>query len=82
MMGLSYECQPIFRKLETHFSEKIEFKYIMSGLVRNVYALVDPLDLAKSEELAIKNYNQKLANIYESEESLSKMPININLFFF
>ena len=37
MMGLSYECEPIFRKLETHFPGRIEFIYVMSGLVRNVY---------------------------------------------
>ena len=45
MMGLSYECEPIFRKLETHFPGEIEFRYVMSGLVRNVYDFVDPVDL-------------------------------------
>ena len=64
MMGLSYECEPIFRKLETHFAGKIDFRYIMSGLVRDVYELVDPDDLKISKELAIKNYNERLAEIY------------------
>ena len=45
MMGLSYECEPIFRKLETHFAGKIDFHYVMSLLVRDVYELVDPDDL-------------------------------------
>lgn len=45
MMGLSYECEPIFRKLETHFENHIEFKYVMSGLVRDVYHFVDKRDL-------------------------------------
>ena len=80
MMGLSYECEPIFRKLETHFSGRITFRYVMSGLVRDVYTLVDPLDLAKSKELAIKNYNQRLAKIYEREEAISGMPINMEGF--
>ena len=26
MMGLSYECEPIFRKLETHFARATAFK--------------------------------------------------------
>ena len=47
MMGLSYECEPIFRKLETHFADRIEFRFVMSGLVRDVYELVDPNDLQR-----------------------------------
>ena len=80
MMGLSYECEPIFRKLETHFEEKIEFKYLMSVLVKNVYDLVNPADLSVSKELALKNYNARLAKIYENEESISGMPINMRGF--
>ena len=80
MMGLSYECEPIFRKLETHFPDKIEFIYVMSGLVRNVYDLVDPRDLPKGKDVAIRNYNARLAKIYESEESIMGMPINMTNF--
>ncbi|MBO6179175.1 MAG: DsbA family protein [Selenomonadaceae bacterium] len=80
MMGLSYECEPIFRKLETHFLEKIEFRYVMSGLVRSVYDLVDPNDLPKGNEVAIRNYNVRLAKIYEGEESIMGMPINMTNF--
>ena len=80
MMGLSYECEPIFRKLETHFAGKIDFRYVMSGLVRNVYELVDPDDLKISKELAIKNYNEKLAEIYRMEENLGGLPINMDGF--
>ena len=80
MMGLSYECEPIFRKLETHFPEKIEFRYVMSGLVRSVYDLVDPNDLPKGNEVAIRNYNVRLAKIYESEESIMGMPMNMTNF--
>ena len=80
MMGLSYECEPIFRKLETHFEGKIEFKYLMNVLVKDVYDLVNPADLSISKELALKNYNEKLAKIYDSEESISGMPINMKDF--
>lgn len=80
MMGLSYECEPIFRKLETHFEGNIEFKVIMSGLVRDVYDFVNPNDLIYGKEEAIKRYNVKLAKIYESEETISNMPINMTNF--
>ena len=80
MMGLSYECEPIFRKLETHFEGNIEFQYIMSGLVKNVYDFVDKQDLTIGRDYAIKKYNKKLAKIYESEETISNMPINMTDF--
>ena len=77
MMGLSYECEPLFRKLETHFSGQIAFRSVMSGLVRDVYQLVDPADLREGKETAIRRYNRRLAKIYEDEESISGMPINM-----
>ena len=80
MMGLSYECEPIFRKLETHFAGKIEFHYVMSLLVRDVYELVDPDDLKFGKEVAIKNYNARLAEIYLTEENLGGLPINMDGF--
>ncbi|MBR6889302.1 MAG: hypothetical protein IKN16_12805 [Selenomonadaceae bacterium] len=51
MMGLSYECEPIFRKLETHFDGKIEFHYVMSLLVRDVYEL----NIETLQELLVKH---------------------------
>ena len=80
MMGLSYECEPIFRKLETHFADRIEFRFVMSGLVRDVYELVDQNDLQRGKDFAIKNYNTRLAKIYESEESIGGLPINMTGF--
>lgn len=80
MMGLSYECEPMFRKLKTHFESQIEFKYVMSGLVRDVYQFVNTADLRFGEKEAIKRYNKRLAKIYEGEESISSMPINMNGF--
>ena len=80
MMGLSYECEPIFRKLETHFAGKIDFHFVMSLLIRDVYEFVDPDDLKFGKEVAIKNYNARLAEIYRTEENLGGLPINMDGF--
>lgn len=75
MMGLSYECEPIFRKLETHFEEKIIFKNVMAVLVKNVFDFVNPADLSISMNFALEKYLVKLAKIYQSEEIITGMPI-------
>lgn len=80
MMGLSYECEPIFRKIETHFAGKVEFHYVMSELVRDVYELVDPADLKFGKAVAIKNYNARLADVYRAEEAIGGLPINMDGF--
>jgi len=80
MMGLSYECEPIFRKLETHFAGQIEFRYSMGLLVSNVYELWGCNELAQSPALALHRYNTRLAKIYENEEQISGMPINMDGF--
>lgn len=77
MMGLSYESEPFFRRLETHFPEQITFRYVMSGLVRNVYDFVDPEDMKVSKKYALEKYRLKLATIYKSEEDITGMPINM-----
>ena len=46
MMGLSYECEPIMRKLETHFAGQIDFRSVMGLLVRNVHDFMMPEDYA------------------------------------
>lgn len=80
MMGLSYECEPIFRKPETHYTHLINFQYVMSGLVKDVYRLVHTPDSKKGQEYAIREYNKRLAKIYEEEESIGGMPINMTDF--
>lgn len=77
MMGLSYESEPFLRKVETHFEGLIDFKFVMSGLVRNVYDFVDQADMQFGEEVALKKYNKRLGKIYEAEEGISGMPINM-----
>lgn len=34
MMGLAWECEPVLRRLETHFAGRIEIRHAMSVLVR------------------------------------------------
>ena len=80
MMGLSWECEPIFRKLETHFAWQIEFHTVMALLVRNVRDFMTPDELALPPAEGIRRYNARLAKIYESEEPISGMPINMTDF--
>ena len=80
MMGLSWECEPIFRKLETHFAGQIEFRTVMALLVRNVRDFMTPDELALEPGEGIRRYNARLAKIYESEEPISGMPINMTDF--
>lgn len=75
MMGLSYECEPIFRKLETHYAGQIDFHYSMGVLVRDVCDFMIPEDAAETIEQSIRNYNSRLARIYEQEEEICGMPI-------
>lgn len=78
MMGLSYECEPVFRKLETHFAGQVSFDYRMGLLVDDVYRLVDPNDMREGAAVAIDRYLKRLARIYEHEESIAGMPINMS----
>lgn len=83
MMGLSYECEPLFRRLETHFEGKIEFRYIMAGLVRDVSDFMTAEERAETRrdpESGIARYCRRLADIYRSEEPISGMPIRMEGF--
>lgn len=80
MMGLSYESEPIFRRLETHFRGQITFRYVMSCLVRDIRDFMTPDELACNFQEGIRRYNKRLATIYEDEESLGGMPIRMTDF--
>lgn len=80
MMGLSYESEPVMRKLETHFAGHIQFFNKMALLVKDVYDFVNPADLSQGNAYAIKQYNKRLAQIYLQEERISQMPINMEGF--
>ncbi|ABR75008.1 DsbA family protein [Actinobacillus succinogenes] len=70
MMGLSYESEPFFRQLETHFPNQIHFAYVMGGLVRNVADWLLPNE-------TLPEYNARLAKIYEAEQAISGLPISM-----
>ena len=75
MMGLTYECEPIYEKLQVHYPQ-IQFRWIMSVLVRDVSDFMYP-------DETIIQYNQRLAKIYESEQKIGGLPIvmpNLRLF--
>lgn len=83
MMGLSYESEPFFRQLETHFGEQVSLRFVMGGLVRDVADFMIADDFKDGEEKAFVRYNARLSRIYESEQSISGMPIKmdrLNLF--
>lgn len=69
MMGLTYECEPIYDKLKERYPQ-IEFRWVMSLLVRDVS------DFMLSNE-TIAQYNKRLARIYESEQSIGGLPISM-----
>ena len=80
MMGLSYEQEPVYEKLAAHFGEELVFKYVMSGLVRDVTDFMLPSELALPPEEGIRVYNKRLAQIYKSEEVIGGLPINMDGF--
>lgn len=75
MMGLSYESEPVIRRLETHFGEFLDIHYAMCVLVGDVRHFMIPEDMAETPEQTLRNYNRRLASIYRKEEEISGMPI-------
>lgn len=69
MMGLTYECEPIYEKLAKEYPQ-IEFRWVMSLLVRDVSDFMLPNE-------TIAQYNKRLAKIYESEQSVGGLPISM-----
>ncbi|WP_295730417.1 DsbA family protein [uncultured Limosilactobacillus sp.] len=76
MMGLLWETWPTIRKLETHFREQVEFKFMMGQLVRDVYELVDSETVKKyGKTVALNQYWTRLMQVYLHEEQIAGMPI-------
>lgn len=80
MMGLSYECEPVYEQLASHYQGQIVFKYVMSGLVRDVSDFMLPEELALPPEEGIRAYNKRLAGIYLNEQSIGGLPMNMDNF--
>lgn len=80
MMGLSYECQPVFDRLKMTYGDDIVIKHVMAGLVRDVSYFMTPEELAYEPEEGIRRYCRRLARIYKSEEAIGGLPINMEGF--
>ncbi|KAF1683493.1 DsbA family protein [Veillonella sp. R32] len=77
MMGLSYESEPTIRRLETHFADQLELCYAMGLLVNNVYDFVNRKDLMVSQSYALSQYAKHLGTIYNQEEHIGGLPIDM-----
>ncbi|MBE5775029.1 MAG: DsbA family protein [Clostridiales bacterium] len=80
MMGLSYESEPIMERLKKEYAGRIEFRYVMSLLVKDVADFMLPVERAMEPEAGICRYCERLAGIYKSEESIGGLPINMDGF--
>ncbi|MBB1080460.1 DsbA family protein [Limosilactobacillus sp. STM2_1] len=76
MMGMLWETWPTMRKLETHYGDQIDFKFMMGQLVKNVYDLVDPnVTQMYGKKVALNQYWTRLMQVYLQEEQIAGMPI-------
>lgn len=80
MMGLSYESEPIIDHLKEEYGERLELRYVMSLLVRDVSDFMTPEERVLEPEEGIRTYCRRLAGIYKSEETIGGLPINMNGF--
>lgn len=80
MMGLSYESEPIMDHLRETYGDRIEFRYVMSLLVRDVSDFMLPEERAMELEAGIRRYCKRLAAIYKDEERIGGLPINMEGF--
>ena len=80
MMGLSYESEPIIDRLQEEYDGRIEIRYVMALLVRDVSDFMLPDKKALDPKVGILRYCKRLAGIYKSEESIGGLPINMDGF--
>jgi len=80
MMGLSYESEPILELLQREYAGQLEIHYVMSVLVRDVSDFMTPEERAMEQEVGIRRYCHRLAQIYKSEESIGGLPIHMEGF--
>ena len=80
MMGLSYESEPIMERLAKNYAGRIEFRYVMSVLVRDVADFMTPAERTLPPNEGIRRYCERLAQIYKSEESIGGLPIHMEGF--
>lgn len=78
MMSLSCEHEPVLEQLRNLY--KIEIKYIMAGLVKDVSDFMTAEELALTAKEGIQKYNNRLAQIYLREESIGGLPMHMEGF--
>ena len=80
MMGLSYESEPIIDRLQQEYEGRIEIRYVMALLVRDISDFMLPEEREMDPEAGILRYCKRLAGIYKSEESIGGLPIRMDGF--
>ncbi len=80
MMGLSYESEPIMDRLAKDYAGRIEFRFVMSVLVRDVSDFMTGAELALPPDEGIRRYCSRLALIYKREEGIGGLPIHMEDF--
>ena len=80
MMGLTYEMEPIYERLKQEYGEQIEFRWVMSLLVKDVSDFMTPRERTMEPEAGVRAYNARLAQIYKSEEAVGGLLINMEGF--
>lgn len=80
MMGLSYESEPIMDRLRKEYAGRLEFRYVMGLLVRDVSDFMIPEELAMAPGPGIQRYCRRLAGIYKSEEAIGGLPMKMDSF--
>ena len=80
MMGLSYEREPILERLQAEYGDRLEIRYVMSVLVRDVADFMTSEERNMKPEVGVRRYCKRLAQIYKSEEKISDPPINMEGF--
>ena len=80
MMGLTYEMEPIYDRLKQEYGDQIEFRRVMSLLVKDMSDFMTPRERTMEPQAGIRAYNARLAQIYKSEEAIGGLPINMEGF--
>lgn len=65
--------EPVFRALETHYPDQIEFRYVMGGLVDNIDNFADP---GSGITASSKRANDQIMSHWLESSSRHGMPIN------
>ena len=70
--------EPIFRKLETHFPGKVEFRFVMGGLVKDAHEMMDPANGIGSTDLT--QFNRQVAAHWKEASARHGMPVDAENF--